>query len=838
MRYNPIMRSAFRIFTALVIGIFSISSSGAFSPGMLKITTSDDTGRPLSGVGITIASCDVDSIELFHSKTELKGTLFIPSFPNGVYRVRADRPGFSPARSTCFRVRYNTLIEIVLEMVLEDPGPGPSAEDMTAITEKPYPSITRLISLDRLKGRASASIPLLMSELPDILISKDREVILTGSRSSDIRYVLDGLPLFSPVNRGHFMSPPPLFLGELKLVEAGVSGFSESSLAGVLEMSSLGNEPRDFDHVLGGSFNLANSSFLTDRESASQFDYWNEQTGTVFEQPKTDPRIASNEGHLLSNFKIDNTSILLAGTYIESDALPESDFAGDSAYELSNLWLKATQAETSVGDFRFLAAFQEEWVRPDNLFRLRGYNPIYDHSEKRMFVLGWQTELPGKIKFGISADYMNAEIESGPGTSRNSIETDPGKIGSDSGDEYPDFPFVRVGDYSVIRLQSYGSLISPVHAVDAGLTYQYLKLRWSEGYFPSLDPYASESDDILWGMDTGDWEFSLWGRDRWFATDSLEISIIMRWDRYHYLENPDHISTRLMVGYSIPQTRFFGGIERLIIPPGLAYLESQTSWDDSDYPRVSEAQTGLRWFAGAHHKIHDSFTMELSSYYAFISNPVIAVPIRRTEHLVFYESVSGQRVERTGIMFQGRYKPVAWFDVSLDYKYTDGKYPWPGDLPEGRLVPQFQNRYAVTPCGDISGDPVPVDYNIEHAVALAGSIRIGILWNTMFGFNCKYASGIPYTQVENSEEPFDRCHASDTVNARIGDSWTRIDLNLSKTFSIFRGMSLQTRLNMMNVLNTLNGSPVDPYTGNDYVEPYATRGNLPRTISVELDFFI
>jgi len=342
-----------------------------------------------------------------------------------------------------------------------------------------------------------------------------------------------------------------------------------------------------------------------------------------------------------------------------------------------------------------------------------------------------------------------------------------------------------------------------------------------------------------WHLTDKDWELGLWGRDRWFPLENLELGISIRWDRFHYLEKSDYISPRLQVGFNFNNNLLFCGGERLISPPGYLHLDSEGEplFIGGNVNAVTEPSAGFRWFGGIEKNLDSKTTVGLKGYYTVLSSTIIMVPTQQINRVDVYQPVSGEGGKKVSLQLDTDYRPWDWYHMYLSYVYTHSRLAWPGNLFPGRIQPNLEYDTQLFNFNSKNEDTFPTDNDTTHSVYLSSKFRFEELKGLNILVDFIYSSGRPYTP-KYQEQRIALGEDVIPMNNERGPDWYRIDLVLKKSVRLGERLTAECNLSVKNLLNSWQDPPIDTVSGKASVSPFSSHRNMPRIISAGVSIYL
>ena len=182
------------IFTALLILLlFSLSFAGTTGKISGRVVDAE-TGEPLPGVNVIIDGTGMGA------STDLDGLYFIINIPVGNYSVRASMMGYNTmiTQEVAVRGDLTTTVEFNMTVkVLE------SDQEVIVVAERPMvqkdlTSGRAIVGAEEIKEMPVESIAGIIGTKAGIVAEADGSLHIRGGRSSEVTYMIDGVPITNP----------------------------------------------------------------------------------------------------------------------------------------------------------------------------------------------------------------------------------------------------------------------------------------------------------------------------------------------------------------------------------------------------------------------------------------------------------------------------------------------------------------------------------------------------------------------------------------------------------------------------------------------------------------
>ncbi|MBN1354781.1 TonB-dependent receptor [bacterium] len=825
------------IFTGIVAVLLLISVPGAdaLNSSTIKIITQDDVGNRLPGVEIHFTNQSGPTPAVF--RTDVNGELLLTHVHGGIYGITALRNGFHPVRIDRFDINVDSMLILTVRLLHKLLNPDDAEKpDSYTLRENYYPSISRIMKSPMNRIARPADLREFLERSTLFFIDADLNPVLVGSRTPDSRLYIDGIPLLNPLNKQPFFYPPVAFIDQTKIMVSGIHACSDAPAGCSIELISRDSGESSFSSCISVSSNLFNNTRIDRADSAAAFRYWNDRTGQDIPFPSESPSIRNDTVQFSFSANSRPVNGQLAGYWRKSDTLPSSDYINEDAYEDANIWMSAGSDPSANLSFKLIGGFQQTWMYLDNPLLLRGFNPYLDRDQKLFgaLALGYQQRESSFYRLCLS--HQAADDQSGPAMNSNKFK--PYKDCRFDPNPPVDVPFFSSGESVLSRIQVDHLRNYSNHSTSLGGAYQWFHCDWNDMVHDVFDEPGNGCPTVSSRvLDRGDWEFSLWGTDRWFPTDLLELTVAIRWDRFHYLTRADYISPRFVAGYRIKNIRFHAGVERVVEPYGFVYLFQSAPDSPSmlDLSGKAGAETGLRWFGGCETCFKSRFKGRLDFYYSLLINPLELVSGLWEDNTRFYAPVVSDREKKCGIILNTSYEMASWLHLNLLYSWNSTQRKWPENMPLTTLDFRLEDRFFRPSFQAFPEDGVTADLGVAHCVLISSVARLQYLWEMELQLDCSYYSGKPYTRLRPDEQPEDPI-SPERLNDQIGPAWSRFDLSLSKTHRFSNSLSIGVIIGVRNLFNSLQNPPVDPRTGEATFEPYQLDSGQPRAVIAGCQF--
>lgn len=244
----------------LVILLFMTCSIWAGTTGKIAGTIFDDqTGEPLPGVNVYLLNTP------YGAASDLDGYFYIINLPPGTYTLVAQMVGYSEYRirdltvsadrttNITIRLRPEALQGEVIEVVADkikvqkDLTSSEVSVDARKIEALPIRSVSEIISLQA-----------------GITKDSDNQIHIRGGRSTEVSYMVDGVQILDPLNRGWGVSVDDQAIDELKTISGTFNAEYGQALSGVINIVTKKGSDQfkwNLTGYLGDYFSLDNETF-------------------------------------------------------------------------------------------------------------------------------------------------------------------------------------------------------------------------------------------------------------------------------------------------------------------------------------------------------------------------------------------------------------------------------------------------------------------------------------------------------------------------------------------------------------------------------------------------
>ena len=747
-----------------------IGSEHVTRAASIEVTTSDDRNVNLPSVEIVVfRSSQNEPIALF--ETDAEGEIIIAHLSGGLYRIQASRAGFDTVQTPFLRLSNDSVQRVKIRLVPKlDTNVSTILPALVQIRESRFPSLLRRLPQSSERLPASFDTVEQLVDRGMMILEPNGDVLFPSSRGIDSSMMVDQFDLTDPAFNRPYLVPPSAFLWNIDMMSAGLDAPFATSSAGALGLYSRNPTETPFSVSLIRSQAVYNSGRFDSDEAREAFQYWHEHGDPDHTQPDSTPLIRDNATSALIESHMPGWRFLAAGTLIDASHNPISGQINPDYRDDKNAWIKTSLNLSPRMELLALAGYQDLWLRPRAPFELRKQDPVFSRRTGYLAALSLRYRM-------ISGDLAEIDIYSME-SNRVKGETENGRIaGPDEANQPIASDDYRYGGAwastkSGCAARFHRTSRSHVFLIQAGLQFLDGDGREQVLFGPRSDgsPVQSSRADYSFR----DYTSSVWGSDRWFATENLEITTIVRWDRYNYIVNRDNLTPRLDIGYHRFGLRFFGGVERIVQAPPASYINVRFSPETSDREESMMPTSGLRWFIGAGGSNSHSLSYSLGFYHTNMSNPFEITRVHLASGVYRFEPVQSHERTSDGISIDLQYRLNDRLNVSAAYLFSYAQVHSPSEAPESFFDPIPESRFPSPDELPDESASVKLNDTIHHR--LHGTLDYSLFPSYDIRAELQYcfSSGRPYTPViYNPLAPDD--YRFGQINSRRTPAWHRFD---------------------------------------------------------------
>ncbi len=215
----------------LIFAIFSIITMvfAGTSGKVAGLVLDNDTGEPLIGVNVMLAGTTQGAA------TDLEGYFTILNVPPGIYEVAASSIGYKTFRIQDIRISvdHTTNIDINMESSVIE-GEEVIVIAQKELIQKGLTSSESSISSDELEAMPVESFAGLLATQAGVTQGSDGKLHVRGGRSSEVTYMVDGLPVSSDLG----LSLSTNVISELTLISGTFNAEYGKAMSGIVNIAT------------------------------------------------------------------------------------------------------------------------------------------------------------------------------------------------------------------------------------------------------------------------------------------------------------------------------------------------------------------------------------------------------------------------------------------------------------------------------------------------------------------------------------------------------------------------------------------------------------------------
>ena len=219
----------------LKILLFSMLACGLWAGTTGKISgrvVDAETGEPLPGVNVIIENTGMGA------STDIDGIYFIINIPVGNYSVRTGMIGYNTMITTDVSVRGDLTTSIDFDMtvkILE------SDQEVIVVAERPMvqkdlTSGRSIVSADEIKEMPVESLAGIIATKAGIVAASDGSIHIRGGRSSEVTYMIDGVPITNPSSGGLAVGLENSAVQELQILSGTFNAEYGQAMSGIINI--------------------------------------------------------------------------------------------------------------------------------------------------------------------------------------------------------------------------------------------------------------------------------------------------------------------------------------------------------------------------------------------------------------------------------------------------------------------------------------------------------------------------------------------------------------------------------------------------------------------------
>ncbi|MGQ9810599.1 MAG: TonB-dependent receptor [bacterium] len=797
--------------------------------GKISGTVTDyETGLPLFAVNVTIQGTGLGAI------TNLEGFFYVINVPPGKYSVKASMMGYQSITidNVTVNADFTTLLEFALKPAVLDIVP-----EIVVTAERPMIRKDLTSSLSLIEHREIAMLPIespfdIVAFQPGATIDR-RGLHVRGGRSTEISYAVNGAVILDPIFSRASASYDESAVQEMVVLTGGFTpeyGNAQSAIVNIITKEG----GLDFEAEVGKEFYLPMETLWRPADDARKYNTGYNSTRFSISGPSPltknlryflsgetsrwddwDPHVyvLPNQGRYLDqliwkftgiptkDIKLFTEGLFYDSKYRVWDArrqkVPETFLryhretvigligmshmiSRNTYYDIAFSRLQTRYHVAQPGKWYVMSKSQEWNTTPreegggglnlqpeydENNFVISGDNPLFHRSESVVYTgkgsVTSQINENHQAKLGFELSFYN--------TSHQEIYAPAGNIYRNQYEVKPWY-----GAFYFQDKIEYSGMI-----VNAGLRLDMFDPNYR---YPSDEVYPWDPSIEVPGPECGgpdNTEPPLWNLEK--TTVKYQISPRLG------ISHP--VSDRTVLHFS------YGHYHQ--IPP-FGYLYTNTRYDMGGYwplvgnPQLKPERT-VSYEAGVEHLIDENLKIDLTGFYKDIHDLISTVVINDSRD----PSTPPDATEYT------TYKNTDWgnvrgFEISLQRKLSEewmGRLSYTFMVAKGRssdVLEGYHNRFEgnVPPSKEYY-----LDWDRRHTILFDLGYGRSDRWS--INVLLKYASGAPYTPVENT-----RSRQPEQNTARF-PSTSIVNLRAAKYLNLF-GLREQLYIQVENLFNKRN----------------------------------
>jgi hypothetical protein len=226
-----------------------------------------ETGTGLPGVNVMLADTYLGA------STDIDGVYYIINIPADTYTLRAQMIGYSIMKVTDVQVRTDLTTEVNVQMqvqVLE------SDEEVVVVAERPLvqkdlTSGRSIVSAEEMKEMPVESIGAVIATKAGIVSGADGAIHIRGGRSSEVTYMIDGVPMTNPAWGGLGVNVENSSVQELQILSGTFNAEYGQAMSGIINIITKEGGDKYEGSISGyaGDYQSTNTDIF---ENADEFD--------------------------------------------------------------------------------------------------------------------------------------------------------------------------------------------------------------------------------------------------------------------------------------------------------------------------------------------------------------------------------------------------------------------------------------------------------------------------------------------------------------------------------------------------------------------------------------
>ena len=216
----------------VVLGLMTTGLMAGTTGKISGRITDAETGEGLPGVNVMLEDTYLGA------STDADGVYFIINVPSGSYTLRTQMIGYSTVNVTDVQVRTDLTTEVNVQMtvqVLE------SEEEVVVVAERPLvqkdlTSGRAIVSADDIKEMPVESVGAVIATKAGIVSGSDGSIHIRGGRSSEVTYMIDGVPVTNPAWGGLGVNVENSSVQELQILSGTFNAEYGQAMSGIINI--------------------------------------------------------------------------------------------------------------------------------------------------------------------------------------------------------------------------------------------------------------------------------------------------------------------------------------------------------------------------------------------------------------------------------------------------------------------------------------------------------------------------------------------------------------------------------------------------------------------------
>ena len=818
------------ILSLLLTLAFSSSVLAGVSGKISGVVTDLKTGDALVGATVRVIGTN------HATETDIDGEYFIINMPVGKFDICVTNVGFEQITKMDVRVLLDltTPVDFELEQQTVELGQQLVVYATNPIIQKDLTESKVIFTADRLNTLPNRiSVQSVLTNYPGVVIDRDNQLHVRGSRSGQVSYYYDGFSVQDPFLAGSGMRIIPGALEEMTLTSGGFTAEYGEALSGVV--SAISREGTAEYHGGVRFYEGATHAFDVTTSEWSDLKLVGNRAGSFTLSgpiPGMDPQrfTFSSAGE----YRTDATSLPYNGREFYNGSakfslrpLQNMKLVANFAYDDANGELYDHRDNNNVSyDFNldglpsfeqssYLVGFSGDYNVNSSTIISTSVNRFftkYHSAPKDLMDIYW-TEWPGYTEDATGTYNGTIDDDNYGG---NVDYSDVAQVtGFTTGDDFKPVYMYRESAYNALQL----GLINQFdkhNQIKTGLQYRKYDVEWDNKQFFNDNPYGERYTSkptyfSVFLQDKMEYEaFVINVGARYDYMDADVSYNITPWDAeatYKQAEAKAKLSPRLGVSFPISEkTVMHFNYGFYYQTPQYYYMYMNMEGDvSSGYPLLGnpdlEPEQTMSYELGLDHLIGDNFRVDVTAYYKDITDLVAT----RSNFKVAGNAVT--------YFENDDYGTVKGVDVRLEKLpvagYLTGSVSYGYMVAKGIGSTAMDAYYSYLTSMDDTLAPLtsyPLDYDQRHTMTAVVDYRVPSNW----GLNLvgRYGSGLPYTVTDESGN-----RLGDWNAGRLDANYT-VDMKFNKDFRVGTGSLMATFfVEVDNLFNRRNERDVYSRTG-------------------------